>query len=170
MTEKTENQAGLITTLRNELDGSFRNRADLYRLMFETLRVRLGDSGAEAAMTEAIEERGREVARQAFSRFGPCDALALGEAFLAVSPDGGRMYPTDVERRAEGISFRVRRCPLKDAWIGAGMNGEDLARMCRIAGAFDRGLFETTGVRFANQTWLPGAEGCCTIELTDNAS
>ena len=55
-----------------------------------------------------------------------------------------------------GIAFKVRRCPLKDAWVEAGVGDEKLATLCRIAGAFDRGLFEATGVRFANVTWTPG--------------
>ena len=49
-------------------------------------------------MVRAVEKRGREVAELAFAAFGPNDARAIGEAFLAVSPDDGRMYPTDVER------------------------------------------------------------------------
>jgi hypothetical protein len=167
----TGDDEALITRLRKELEGSFRNRADLYRLMFHALRKRLGPTEAEAVMIEAIEERGREVAQQAFASFGPNDARALGEAFLAVSPDGGRMYPTEVERREGGIAFRVRRCPLKDAWAAAGVQGDELATMCRIAGAFDRGLFEATGVRFANQTWKPGAgERCCIIELSNGTT
>ena len=44
------------------------------------------------------------------------------------------------------------------------------ARLCRIAGAFDRGLFEATGVRFSNATWTEGAEGCCRIDLADAES
>ncbi|RUV13640.1 L-2-amino-thiazoline-4-carboxylic acid hydrolase, partial [Mesorhizobium sp. M1A.F.Ca.IN.022.04.1.1] len=115
-----------------------------------------------------IEKRGREVAAAAFAGFGPNDALAIGEAFLSVSPDGGRMYPTDVERRPDRIAFKVKRCPLKDAWIEAGVGEEKLATLCRIAGAFDRGLFEATGVRFANVTWTPGhGSGCCHIALTN---
>lgn len=161
-------QEALIATLRRELESAFRNRADLYRLMFTSLSARMGPDEAEAAMIEAIEERGREVAAQAFGKFGPNDARAIGEAFLAVSPDGGRMYPTNVERRSDGISFCVSRCPLKDAWVETGMDGPELARMCRIAGAFDRGLFEATGIQFANQTWQPGDGGrCCIIELTN---
>ncbi|MCZ8547009.1 hypothetical protein OOJ09_22710 [Mesorhizobium qingshengii] len=40
--------------------------------------------------------------------------------------------------------------------------------LCRIAGAFDRGLFEATGVRFENITWTPGhGSGCCHIALTN---
>jgi hypothetical protein len=153
-------------TLSRELDAAFRNRADLYRLLYEELAERFGTQEAEAVMTRVVEKRGREVAALAFSRFGPNDARAIGEAFLAVSPDGGRMYPTDVERDERHIAFRVKRCPLKDAWTEAGVDGEPLATLCRIAGAFDRGLFGASGVRFSNVTWTPGhGSGCCHIRL-----
>ncbi len=120
-------------------------------------------------MIRTIEQRGKEVAAAAFADFGPNDAPAIGEAFLAVSPDGGRMYPTDVERsEPDHIAFKVKRCPLKDAWVEAGVGEEKLATLCRIAGAFDRGLFEATGVRFDNVTWTPGhGSGCCHIALTN---
>ncbi|EAB6717815.1 L-2-amino-thiazoline-4-carboxylic acid hydrolase [Escherichia coli] len=169
MTEEPDVQTP-ITRLRQELEGAFRNRADLYRLIYQSLSDRIGPQLAESVLIEAIERRGQEVAAQAFAQFGPDDARAIGEAFLAASPDGGRMYPTKVDRHETGISFCVQRCPLKDAWQEAGIEGDDLARMCRIAGAFDRGLFEATGIRFANNTWFPG-EGsrCCIIELK-NAS
>ncbi|WP_395448203.1 L-2-amino-thiazoline-4-carboxylic acid hydrolase [Aminobacter sp. UC22_36] len=154
--------------LAAELDAAFRNRADLYRLMLDELAVDLGDDKAEEILVRAIEKRGREVAEVAFAQFGPNDARAIGEAFLAVSPDGGRMYPTDVERSDHHIAFKVKRCPLKDAWVDAGVGDDRLATLCRIAGAFDRGLFEATGVRFDNVTWTPGhGSGCCHICLTD---
>jgi len=156
-----------IGRLQAELESSFRNRADLYRLMFDELRATLGRVEAEAVMVRAIEKRGREVAA-AFAGFRPDQALEIGEAFLAVSPDEGRMYPTDVERRADGMTFCVRRCPLKDAWRAADVGDQDLQTLCRIAGAFDRGLFEATGVRFANRTWQVGdGDHCCRIELTN---
>lgn len=155
-------------TLARELEGAFRNRADLYRLLFDELSAAFGEERAEQILSVAIEKRGREVAATAFAGFGPNDARAVGEAFLAVSPDGGRMYPTEVERETHSICFRVRRCPLKDAWTDAGVGDERLAVLCRIAGAFDRGLFEATGVRFDNVTWTPGhGSGCCHIRLTD---
>jgi hypothetical protein len=149
-----------------ELDSAFKNRADLYRLMLGELTQEMGAARAEAVMVRAIEKRGREVATAAFSRFGPNDARAIGEAFLSASPDGGRMYPTDVERGEDRIAFKVKRCPLKDAWTEAGVDDEQLATLCRIAGAFDRGLFEATGIRFDNVTWAPGhGSGCCHIML-----
>ena len=154
--------------LSRELDSAFRNRADLYRLFLDELTEELGAEKAEAIMIRTIEQRGKEVAAAAFAAFGPNDARAIGEAFLAVSPDGGRMYPTDVERSDERIAFKVKRCPLKDAWVEAGVGDDKLATLCRIAGAFDRGLFEATGVRFDNITWTPGhGSGCCHIALTN---
>jgi len=154
--------------LSRELDAAFRNRADLYRLFLDELTAELGAEAAEAVMIRTIERRGREVAALAFAGFGPNDARAVGEAFLAISPDDGRMYPTDVEWSDSGIAFKVRRCPLKDAWVEAGVGVDKLATLCRIAGAFDRGLFEATGVRFDNVTWTPGhGSGCCHIALTN---
>lgn len=157
-----------VEKLSQELDSAFRNRADLYRLLFEELAAEFGPARAEAIMTKAIEKRGQEVAAVAFADFGPNDARAIGEAFLAVSPDDGRMYPTDVERSDTRIAFKVKRCPLKDAWVEAGVGDERLTALCRIAGAFDRGLFEAIGIRFDNITWSPGhGTGCCHICLTD---
>lgn len=157
-----------IDMLSRELDSAFRNRADLYRLFLDELEAAVGLEEAEALMVRAIEKRGREVAASAFAGFGPNDARAIGEAFLAVSPDGGSMYPTEVERDDTRIAFRVKRCPLKDAWVAAGVGDERLAVLCRIAGAFDRGLFEPSGVRFENVTWQPGhGSDCCHIRLTD---
>ncbi|MER8867372.1 L-2-amino-thiazoline-4-carboxylic acid hydrolase [Mesorhizobium sp. M0751] len=154
--------------LSRELDSAFRNRADLYRLLLDELTAEVGAEKAEAIMIRTIERRGREVAAAAFADFGPNDAPAIGEAFLAVSPDGGRMYPADVERSQDRIAVKVRRCPLKDAWVEAGVGDEKLATLCRIAGAFDRGLFEAAGVRFDNVTWTPGhGSGCCHIALTN---
>ncbi|MBZ9809588.1 MULTISPECIES: L-2-amino-thiazoline-4-carboxylic acid hydrolase [unclassified Mesorhizobium] len=154
--------------LSRELDSAFRNRADLYRLFLDELTAELGAERAEAIMTRTIEQRGKEVAAAAFAAFGPSDARSIGEAFLSVSPDDGRMYPTDVERGPDRIAFKVKRCPLKDAWVDAGVGEEKLATLCRIAGAFDRGLFEATGVRFDNVTWTPGhGSGCCHITLTN---
>ncbi|MGD9916141.1 MAG: L-2-amino-thiazoline-4-carboxylic acid hydrolase [Rhizobiaceae bacterium] len=155
-------------TLSRELDGAFRNRADLYRLFFDQLAMEMGEERAEEIMVHAITRRGQEVAEAAFAKFGPNDARAVGEAFLAASPDGGRMYPTEVDRADDRIAFRVKRCPLKDAWVAAGIGEQRLATLCRIAGAFDRGLFEATGVHFDNVTWTPGhGSDCCHITLTD---
>jgi hypothetical protein len=60
--------------------------------------------------SDAIEQRGREVA-VAFRDFDPNQAREIGEAFLAVSPNGGRMYPTEsiAEKTAFPFGFYVAR-------------------------------------------------------------
>lgn len=153
--------------LRAELEDAFRNRALLYLEMWRTLSAELGPERAEALLGRAIYARGRDVAERHFRRFGPRDAAPVADAFLAASPDGGDMYPTDVERGADGsVRIAVRRCPLKDAWRDAGVGDGELATLCRIAGRFDNGLFEATGVGFRAETWSPGREGCCRLHLT----
>jgi hypothetical protein len=164
----TDEIAQRADRLSRELDAAFRNRADLYRLFYAELEKEFGAAKAEAVMVSVVERRGREVAAAAFAAFGPNDACAIGELFLSISPDDGRMYPTEVRRSENSIEFKVKRCPLKDAWQEAGVGDDRLATLCRIAGAFDRGLFEATGVHFANTTWTPGhGDGCCHIRLTD---
>lgn len=153
--------------LRRELEEAFANRAHLYRLLLEELGAELGEPAAERLLARVIERRGREVGA-ALAHLP--DARAVGEAFLAASPDGGRMYPTDVERLADGIRFSVRRCPLLDAWRANSLATCTIARLCRLAGAFDKGLFEAAGCRFTNSTWEEGRSGCCRIELRDAQS
>ena len=85
---------------------------------------------------------------------------------LTVSPDGGRLYPNAVERGEGFCTIRVHSCPLKTAWVEAGLDDGEIADLCRLAGAFDKGLFEAAGVRFANQTWTrQRGGGCCWITL-----
>jgi hypothetical protein len=153
-------------TLRRELAESFRNRAHLYRLMFDVLAERHGAAEAEAVLTEACARRGREVAAALFSGV-PAEPAAVARRFLAVSPDGGALYPHDVGEAEGRFVISVRQCPLKQAWLDAGLAGGDVARLCRIAGAFDRGLFEAAGVVFENATWTEErGGGCCRIMLS----
>jgi hypothetical protein len=152
--------------LRQELEDAFRNRAHLYRLFLEELEGELGSGQAEAVLARALERRGREVAAALFKDM-PADAVALGERFLSVSPDGGRMYPHEAERSADRMDIRVHRCPLKDAWQASGLAPERVAQLCRIAGAFDKGLFEAAGLAFSNETWSEArGGGCCWISLS----
>jgi hypothetical protein len=153
--------------LAAELEDAFRNRALLYLNLYQELSAELGPERAEALLGRAIYARGRAVAEAHYGGFGPQDAEKVADAFLSVSPNGGAMYPTDVTRRDDGsVTIAVRRCPLKDAWRDAGIDDAMLTTLCRIAGRFDNGLFETTGVGFASQTWCAGREGCCTLHLS----
>jgi L-2-amino-thiazoline-4-carboxylic acid hydrolase len=152
-------------TLRHELEDAFRSRAHLYRAFLDALEAEIGPDRAEAVMVRALEARGREVAAALFTDV-PADPIAVGDRFLSVSPDGGRMYPHEAERSPGCMRIRVHRCPLKDAWADSGLPPERIAALCRIAGAFDRGLFEAAGLTFSNQTWTEArGGGCCWITL-----
>lgn len=152
-------------TLRRELAEAFKARAHLYRLLVDELDSTIGPDSADRLMIRMLEKRGAEVAAGLFAGLPP-DPLVIGRRFLEMSPDGGRLYPHEREEDGERIAFRVGQCPLKQAWQEAGLPAERIARLCRLAGAFDRGLFEAAGVAFSNSTWSEArGGGCCWIEL-----
>jgi hypothetical protein len=152
-------------TLRNELADAFHNRAHLYRLLLDVLGERHGPVEAEAVLAEVCERRGREVAPILFSGVA-IEPEAIARRFLSVSPDGGDLYPHETLKAGDAFTIRVHACPLKQAWQDAGLPPGQVARLCRIAGAFDRGLFEAAGLGFANSTWSDArGGGCCHITL-----
>jgi L-2-amino-thiazoline-4-carboxylic acid hydrolase len=155
----------LADTLRRELTEAFKARAHFYRVMLDVLTDRHGATEAEAVLTQVCERRGREVAQTLFVGL-PADPHAIARRFLSVSPDGGDLYPHETVAMPESVTINVHACPLKQAWLEAGLPAEDVARLCRIAGAFDRGLFEAAGVGFENSTWSQArGGGCCRITL-----
>jgi L-2-amino-thiazoline-4-carboxylic acid hydrolase-like protein len=151
--------------LRQELEEAFRSRGHLYRVLLDELETEVGLERATAVMSQALERRGKEVAEGLF-RDTPPDPIAVGDRFLSVSPDNGRLYPHEVETAGDKMEVRVHRCPLKDSWSGSGLSPERIALLCRLAGSFDKGLFEAAGVAFSNQTWTQErGGGCCWIKL-----
>jgi predicted ArsR family transcriptional regulator len=157
-------------TLRRELAEAFKGRAHVYRLMLDVLEERHGAAEAEAVLTEICLRRGREVAPLLFDGV-PTEPEAVARRFLSVSPDGGDLYPHDAEATPGRFAISVHSCPLKDAWRDAGLPADKVATLCRIAGEFDRGLFEAAGVAFENSTWSEArGGGCCRIVLTQNSS
>ncbi len=158
MTEEAE-------TLRRELEEAFRSRGHLYRVLLEELESEIGLDQAIAVMSRALERRGKEVAKGLFQDTPP-DPLAVRDRFLSVSPDNGRLYPHEVETNGDTMEVRVHRCPLKDSWSASGLSPERIALLCKLAGSFDKGLFEAAGVAFSNQTWSQErGGGCCWIKL-----
>ncbi len=151
--------------LRRQLYDSYANRARIYRLLFEELRAELGEAKATELMGRAIYRRGAEQAAK-YARFAPADLAGLKEAFVGGLPDGGAMFAPEVVRcDAEGLDVKFHRCPLKQAWLDAGLKEAEVAALCGIAAAVDRGLFETAGFRFHADTFQPGGEGCCFLHV-----
>jgi predicted ArsR family transcriptional regulator len=151
--------------LRRQLYDSFANRAHIYHLLYNELRAELGADKAAELMGRAIYRRGAQVGAR-YAAFAPRDLEGLKQAFLAgVSDDGAMFAPEVVRCDADGLDIKLHRCPLKQAWLDAGLAQEEVATLCRIAAQVDRGLFETAGFRFDADTYQPGDEGCCFLHI-----
>ena len=151
--------------LRRQLYDAFANRAHVYRLLFDELRAEFGEAKAAELLGRAIRRRGAEQAAK-YAPFAPADLGALKEAFVGGLPDGGAMFAPEVVRcDAEGLDVKFHRCPLKKAWLDAGLPEAEVAALCRVAAEVDRGLFEAAGFRFEADTYRPGAEGCCFLHV-----
>jgi len=151
--------------LRQQLYDSFANRAHIYHLLFSQLRSELGAERATALMGRAIHQRGIQKAPK-YAAFAPRDLTGLSQAFLGNLPDDGVMFAPEVVRcDAEGLDIKFHRCPLKQAWLDAGLSEEEAAILCRIAAQVDKGMFEAAGFRFDAETYKPGAEGCCLLHV-----
>lgn len=151
--------------LRKELVASFKNRALLYFHFFDEMRKELGEAKATEIMKRAIYDRGLAVGKQ-FAKFGPADMTGIRDAFLKFIPDEGALFAPEVQRcDAGGVDIMFHRCPLKEAWIDAGVSESDMAKLCQIAGRVDNGTFEGAGFTFSADTWQPGHDGCCHLHI-----
>jgi hypothetical protein len=116
-------------------------------------------------MKRAIYRRGAEKGPK-YARFAPADLEGLKEAFLGGIADGGRMFEPEVLRSdAEALDIKFHRCPLKEAWLEAGLSEEETATLCRIAARIDNGQFESAGFTFWADTFQPGGDGCCCLHI-----
>ena len=151
--------------LREELIGSFQNRALLYYHFFDALRRRYGEDEAAEVMKEAIYARGCTIGER-FKAYAPADMEGIKNAFLDFIPDDGALFGPELIRcDSSGVDIKFHRCPLKEAWQAAGVSDSDIAKLCHIAGKVDDGTFEGAGFNFSADTWQPGQEGCCFLHI-----
>lgn len=148
-------------TLREQLWGSFKNRAMIYWEVYRVLEREYGAGQAEKLMKEALYNRGCAIGER-FKAFAPADIDGLRQAFLEFIPDQGRVFEPEVLACDAGrLEIQLHRCPLKEAWHEAGLTDVQVESMCRIAGVVDNGTFEGAGFGFRAETWAPGRTGCC---------
>jgi hypothetical protein len=154
--------------LARELDAAFAARARLYWHLFVTLREELGEATAERLLSRAIERHGAAAGGTIFGGLEDASPMAVAARFLTVaSADWGRLFPHELSQADDGaVTIHVKRCPLKDAWVADGRTPAEVAQLCRIAGAADRGVFEGRGCGFGAETWREGREGCFVLRLT----
>lgn len=151
--------------LREQLYDSFKNRAMIYYLVYDELREELGADRAEAIMKRATYRRGAQKGHK-YAGFAPHNLPGLQECFLGGIPDDGRMFSPEVLRSdAAGLDIKFHRCPLKEAWLEAGLPEDEVATLCRIAARIDNGTFESAGFAFSADTYQPGGDGCCCLHI-----
>jgi len=144
---------------------SFAMRAAAYAQIFDVLRQEFGTERALALCMEATRRMGEEMGK-AYARFGPDDLAGLRDGFLGGIIEGEALFAPEVTRCDEAeLEIYFHRCPLKEAWIEAGRSDDDVALLCRVAGAIDGGLFTRAGFTFAGDTWSPGEPGCCRLRV-----
>jgi hypothetical protein len=152
-------------TLRRQLYDAFANRAHIYHLLLCQLRSELDAERAAELIGRALYQRGAQKAPR-YAAFAPGDLEGLKQAFLDDLPDGGAMFAPEVVRcDAEALDVKFHRCPLKQAWLDAGLPEEEVATLCRVAAQVDSGLFEVAGFSFHTDTYRPGGEGCCFLHV-----
>ena len=152
-------------TLRKQLYDSYANRAHIYHLLFKELRAELGAEKAAELMGRAIRQRGADNAGK-YESFAPRDLEGLQQAFVGNLPDDGAMFAPEVVRcDANALDIKFHRCPLKQAWLDAGLSQEEVAALCRIAAQVDVGLFQAAGFGFHADTYQAGGKGCCFLHI-----
>ena len=120
-----------VDELRVQLRNAMKARAMVYAAVYDELEAELGAAKAEEILKRAIYKRGLAIGQQ-FKRFGPRDIEGLREAFIAFVPDGGRVFQPEVKRcDAGGLDIKFHACPLKEAWLEAGMSEAKVAKLCQ---------------------------------------
>ena len=148
----------------NALNQANKARALVYLEFFRAIERRFGRETAVELTKEAIYNWGRTLAGGLESHL-PSDFTGLCASF-AYAPDGGAMFTPDVGACSEqGLDVQFKTCPLKNAWLEAGMTEDDLALFCEMASQADYGTLEAAGFAVAIETWTPGSEGCCQLKI-----
>jgi predicted ArsR family transcriptional regulator len=148
---------------RAETRSAFENRALMYAYLYEELADELGPDRAAELMKRSIHRRGLEIGRKYRAAVHAGDLEEVGQIFCEGSPCEGALFEPAVEEEGEErIVLSMSACPLVDAWRTAGLDPEDIDRMCVIAAAVDEGTFEAAGLEltFLDRAGRPGSERC----------
>ena len=131
------------------------------------MRKEIGEEKAKEIMKRAIYRRGLDVG-QSLAEYGPNDLEGLKNAFLTkIVPgeDGGMFQPKVLHCDDEKLDIQLQKCPLKEAYGDIGLSDEEKATMLEIASHVDYGTFEGAGFKFSAESWKPGREGCCRLQV-----
>jgi hypothetical protein len=153
--------------LRQALIGQMKNRALMYYHIYKELCAELGAPKAARILKRAIYKRGLEVGKM-LAAYAPGDLEGLKKGFLekVVPYDGSMFAPEVISCDSRELNIKFHRCPLKEAYLEAGLSEEETAVMLEIAAQVDYGTFEGAGFSFYADTWKPGRAGCCHLHVT----
>jgi hypothetical protein len=152
--------------LKQALIGQMKNRALMYYYIYQEISQELGPQKAAAILKRAIYKRGLEVGK-VLAEYGPGDLAGLQKGFMqkVVPHDGSMFAPEIISCDDQELNIKFHRCPLKEAYLEAGLSEEETATMLDIAAQVDYGTFEGAGFSFHADTWQPGRSGCCHLHV-----
>lgn len=140
-------------------------RAMVYYEIHEEISGRYGSDVADDVLRSAIRKHGRGFGRQLDAKCGD-DFKALVNSF-AFAPDDGKTFNPEVISLTESTAeIQMMTCPLKEAWLKAGLSPETTARLLYCASAIDEGTLDEVGIDAEIETWSPGNDGCCRLKLS----
>jgi len=154
----------------DDLRRAFAMRATAYAHMLDVLRERFGTETALDIGREATGRMGTALGA-GFEQFGPADLAGLKDAFLGGLGAAEPLFLPELQQ-CDGAELRIQfhACPLKERWQAMGRAPEEVALLCRFAGAIDTKLFERAGFSFAGETYTPGRSGCCLLKVRPGAA
>jgi hypothetical protein len=162
---ETEGTGSTNPAASEALRGAIKSRALFYLAIYREMASELGAQKATELMRRAIYKRGVETGKQ-FRKHSPSDLRGLCDAFLAFIPDHAHTFQPEVIRCTDGeLEIKLHGCPLKDAWLEAGLPADEVAHLCSMAATVDNGTFEGAGFQFSAETWQEGQEGCCHLHI-----
>lgn len=150
--------------LQQALKDAYMSRGQLYVAFYRAIAKHYGDAAARSIMKEAIYDWGAGLAT-GVAPCAPANFTGLTDVFFN-SPDGGEMFCPDIGSPGQhGIDAHFLACPLKEAWVAAGLSDDEVAMFCDIASAADYGTLEAAGFDISITTWTPGSVGCCALKV-----
>ncbi len=154
--------------LQRALKDAYMSRGQLYVSFYRAIAKRYGGDVAKSILKEAIYEWGAGLA-SGVAPCAPANFAGLDDVFFN-SPDGGEMFQPRIGKPGDqGVDAHFLACPLKEAWIAAGLSDDEIAMFCDIASSADYGTLEAAGFDISITTWTPGAEGCCALKIRRRA-
>ena len=147
------------------LNDANKARARVYVEFFRSIESRFGRDVAVEITREAVYKWGCTLAG-GLEQHLPSDFKGLCASF-AFAPDGGEMFSPQVAVCSdEELDVHFTSCPLKTAWVEAGLSDQEVALFCSMAASADYGTLEAAGFKVDITTWQPGRQGCCRLRIT----